>query len=278
VASLRAAGFSVRARLGLVLGSGLGGFLDGLEPRARVGFDQVEGLSPASVPAHAGQVALVEDHGHEVLVLQGRLHAYEGLGLSSVVLPVALMAELGCTGVVLTNAAGGLRPQMVAGELAVLDDLVDLHLGDVGRGILYAPEGIPLELAARASSAGRVFDEDLSRCLESAARRSGIGIRSATYASVWGPNYEESATIGWLRRVGADVVGMSTGPEAAYLRAVGVRVAGLSCITNVAVEHGAVELSHDEVVEVGSDRSGDFSILLRAALPELVESLEAGRS
>ena len=98
----------------------------------------------------------------------------------------------------------------------------------------------------------------------------GIGLRRASYASVWGPNYEERVMIGWLRRIGADLAGMSTGPEAAYLKAVGVRVAGLSCITNLAVEHGAAEVSHEDVVDVGSGSSAEFSSLLLTALPELM--------
>lgn len=269
-ASLHERGFGIDARLGLVLGSGLGGVVDAMEISAEASFDEVRGFASASVKAHAGRVLQVRASGQEFLVLQGRPHAYEGLPLADVVLPVAVLERLGCSVVVLTNAAGGLRPQMVAGELAVLDDVVDLHLDDVARGILMPDPGINAGLFARAARPGVIFDPVLGACLEQAARSNGIGLRRASYASVWGPNYEESATIGWLRRIGADVVGMSTGPEAAYLKAVGVRVAGLSCITNVAVEHGAAEVSHDEVVQVGGESGTEFSTLLLAALPELI--------
>jgi inosine/guanosine/xanthosine phosphorylase family protein len=269
-ASVCERGFGRDARLGLVLGSGLGGVVDAMEISAEASFDEVRGFASASVKAHAGRVLQARASGQEILVLQGRPHAYEGLSSADVVLPVAVLERLGCSVVVLTNAAGGLRPQMVAGELAVLDDLVDLHLHDVARGILVGDPGIDAGLFARAARPGAVFDPGLADCIERAARSERIGLRRATYASVWGPNYEESATIGWLRRIGADVVGMSTGPEAAYLKAVGVRVAGLSCITNVAVEHGAAEVSHDEVVQVGGESGTEFSTLLLAALPELI--------
>jgi purine-nucleoside phosphorylase len=268
--SLRERGFGADARLGLVLGSGLGSVVDAMEISAEASFEEVRGFASPSVKAHAGRVLQVRACGQEILVLQGRPHAYEGLPLADVVLPVAVLEHLGCSAVVLTNAAGGLRPQMVAGELAVLADIVDLHFADVARGILVPDPGINPGLFARAARSGAVFDPALGACFEQAARLKGIGLRRANYASVWGPNYEESAMIGWLRRIGADVVGMSTGPEAAYLKAVGVRVAGLSCITNVAVETGAVEVSHDEVVQVGSQSGAAFSNLLQAAFPELI--------
>lgn len=269
VARLAELGFPTEPALGLVLGSGLGGFVDELEVVAAAPFAAIPGFSGADVAAHAGRLVAARASGVPLLVLQGRPHAYEGLAMAEVVLPCAVLAGAGCPAVVLTNAAGGLRPGMVAGELAVLRDLFDLHLADVARSILRPDPAVEPGLFGRASRAGALFDPELADVLAAAAREAGIGLRPAVYASVWGPHYEESATIGMLRRFGADVVGMSTGPEAAYLHAVGVRVAGLSCITNVAVENGAVTVSHDEVVEVGG-RSGDgFARLLRSALPAL---------
>jgi purine-nucleoside phosphorylase len=278
VEHLRQLGFPSGGALGLVLGSGLGGFVEGLEVTAAAEFSEVPGFAGARVEAHAGRILAARAGAIPLWVLQGRPHAYEGLSLAEVVFPCAVLARAGCELVVLTNAAGGLRPGMVPGELAVLQDLVDLHLMDVGRGILRPDPAIESGLFGRALRAGALFDPALSRCLIRTAREEGIGLRRAVYASVWGPNYEEAATVGALRRVGADVVGMSTGPEAAYLHAVGVRVLGLSCITNVAVEHGAVAVSHDEVVEVSGRSGGDFARLLEAAIPALnaVQS-ESGR-
>lgn len=271
VGYLREVGFPEAARIGLVLGSGLGGFVEGLEVEATADFGEVPGFAGGRVVAHAGRIVAARAGAVPLLVLQGRPHAYEGLAMADVVFPAAVLAWAGCASVVLTNAAGGLRPGMVAGELALLRDLVDLHLADVGRGILRPDPEVAPQFFARAQRAGILFDPDLATCLADAARQAGIGLRPAVYASVWGPNYEEAATVGSLRRMGADVVGMSTGPEAAYLRAVGVRVAGVSCITNVAVEHGDVTVSHDEVVEVGGQSGDAFSRLLLSALPALHE-------
>ena len=275
---LRGRGFPEGRSLGLVLGSGLGGFVDQLETVAAVEFPEVPGFSGGQVVAHAGRVVAARAGSVPLLVLQGRSHAYEGLSMADVVLPAAVMAAAGCDRVVLTNAAGGLRPGMTPGELAVLTDLFDLHLQDVARGILLPDPSVGAEVFARVRRPGALFDGDLSSRLGETARAEGIGLRRAVYASVWGPHYEESATIGALRRMGADVVGMSTGPEAAYLRALGVRVAGLSCITNVAVEHGAVAVTHDEVVEVGGQSGDAFSRLLSRSLAALFEERTGGGS
>jgi len=265
--ALLARGFREKRQLGLVLGSGLGEFVGRLEEVASTPFAEVPGFAGAKVKAHAGQVVRARLDGHALLVLQGRPHAYEGLAMADVILPVAVMARLGCRAVVLTNAAGGLRTTMKAGELALLHDVVDLHLCDVARGVLRPDPEVAPQLFARAARAGRVFDPGLTRAI----RGTGHPLHDAIYASMWGPNYEERVTVGWLRKIGADVVGMSTGPEASYLHAIGVRVAGVSCITNVAVEHGAVEVSHDEVVEVGGASGAAFSSLLLAAVPALVQ-------
>jgi purine-nucleoside phosphorylase len=253
-------GFEARPQLGLVLGSGLGEFVERLAEQASAPFGEIPGFAGGKVKAHAGRVVQAQLDGQPLLVLQGRPHAYEGLSMGEVVLPVAVLHRLGCDVTILTNAAGGLRPSMVPGDLAVLEDLVDLHLADVARGILRPDPGMNGQWFARAARAGRIFDPALAAAIRTAP--GGAQLHRAVYASVWGPNYEEAAMIGVLRRIGADVVGMSTGPEAAYLHAVGARVAGISCITNVAVEHGSVEVSHDEVVQVGGESGGAFSSLL----------------
>lgn len=274
IAVLQSHGFTGQPATGLVLGSGLGDFVDAVQVRASASFEEVPGFAGGRVQAHAGRILQADLNGQTLLILQGRPHAYEGIGLPEVVLPVAVMASLGCGQLVLTNAAGGLRPGMRAGELAVLTDLVDLHQADVARGTLEPEPGLAAQFFGRALRVGTLFDRRLSGILTAAAATGGIPLHRAVYASVWGPHYEEPATIGWLRRIGADVVGMSTGPEAAYLRAVGVAVAGLSCITNVAVEHGAVEVSHAEVVQVGGAAGGDFARLLLDALPKMGEGTE----
>lgn len=268
VAAARRAGVD-RGRVGLVLGSGLGNVVDAMEVKAAVDFADLPGIHTSTVIGHAGRLVLASAGGVDAIVLQGRLHAYEGRSLAEVVLPTALLCALGVRVLVLTNAAGGLHPDVAAGDLTVLTDLIDLHLEDAGRGVLTYTGDAPLELALRAARVGRVFDRVIARRLVEVGAQAGLPMRTGTYASLWGPNYETAAEIRQLRLIGADAVGMSTGPEAAIAHALGVRVAGVSCITNVAVEAGGVEVTHAEVMEVGSSRRAELATLLLAALPVL---------
>ncbi len=266
---LRQGGFG-HCEVGLVLGSGLGNVVDGMEVSASMPFGEVPGLPSTTVQAHSGRILQARGAGGvAVAVFQGRLHAYEGLPMEQIVRPVAILAALGCHTVLLTNAAGGLDADMCAGDVMVISDLVDLHWVDAGRGLLQPDGDVPVELALRAARAGRVFDPVLVQRLLQTGARHGVPIRSGTYASLWGPNYETAAEIGMLRRIHANAVGMSTGPEAVFARALGLRVAGLSCITNVAVEFGGGEVTHEEVIEVGAARRGAIAEVVLASLPHL---------
>lgn len=252
----------------MVLGSGLGDFVDRMDVRAQVDFADVPGMYAATVVGHSGRVVQARHGGTDVVVLQGRLHAYEGLAMDEVVLPMLALRALGAETVVLTNAAGGLHPDMTAGDMTVLTGLLDLHLVDPLRGILRPDGGVPNELALRARRAGHVFDPSLALRLRSVAPHP---VHTGTYVSLWGPNYETPLEIGFLRRLGGVAVGMSTGPEATALRTFGARVAGISLITNVSVETGQAVVTHDEVVSVGADRRGEMEDLLARVLDEVVE-------
>ncbi len=263
------------ARTGLVLGSGLGGLIDRTETVASVPFDGIPGFHAASVVGHSGRVVQARRDGAEFLVLQGRLHAYEGFDLGSVILPVAVLCALGCETVVLTNAAGGLDPDMRAGDVAVLTGLIDLHLKDALRGVLVPDGEIPSGLAARAATPGSLFDPALAAQLRAVAADERIAPHTGTYVSLWGPNYESPVEIGFLRRLGGVAVGMSTGPEAVVARALGARVGGVSLITNVAVEAGGGVVTHDEVVEVGAARRDAMEALLLSAVDRLATAEDA---
>ncbi|HKK71288.1 MAG TPA: purine-nucleoside phosphorylase [Candidatus Krumholzibacteria bacterium] len=256
-------------RVGLVLGSGLGGLIDRTEAVASVPFAGIPGFHTASVAGHSGRVVQARRGGAEFVVLQGRLHAYEGLDLSSVILPVVVLRALGCATIVLTNAAGGLQPDMRAGDVAVLTGLIDLHLRDPLRGILVPDGAVPSGLAARGATPGPVFDPGLAAQLRAVAAEERIAPHTGTYVSLWGPNYESPVEIGLLRRLGGVAVGMSTGPEAVAVRALGARVAGVSLITNVAVEAGGGVVTHDEVVEVGAARRDAMEALLLSTVDRL---------
>jgi purine-nucleoside phosphorylase len=268
VAAARGAG--VRgARVGLVLGSGLGNVVDAMQVMAGIDFADIPGMHASTVQGHAGRLLQTRAGDVDALVLQGRLHAYEGRSLAEVVLPTALLCALGVRVLVLTNAAGGLHPDVRAGDLTVLTDLIDLHLDDPARGVLVYEGDAPIEAALRSARAGRVFDREVAHLLVDTGAAERLSVRTGTYVSLCGPNYETPAEIRQLRSLGADAVGMSTGPEAALARVLGTKVAGVSCITNVAVETGGVEVTHAEVVEVGASRRAELATLLLAALPRL---------
>jgi len=264
---LRQRGFG--GRVGLVLGSGLGGFADTLAAARVAPYGEIPGFTTTTVAEHRGRLVAGEAAGVPVMVLQGRLHPYEGLPAEAALLPVAVLACLGVEAAVVTNAAGGLNPRFEPGDLMVIRDQLDLHLRDPLRGLLRQP-------AAEAPAGERlavreIYPAALARALAATGADVGIPLHMGTYASVWGPSYETRAEIGMLRRAGCDATGMSTAAEAALLARLGVAVVGLSCITNPSREVGQPELSHQDVVEVGNRVRARLERLLLAFLPRLVD-------
>jgi len=268
-------------KVGLILGSGLGNFVDAVEAAKATPYGEIPGYHAPSVAEHAGRLVSGHAAGVPVVVMQGRLHPYEGLPYAELLLPTAVLACLGVEAVVVTNAAGGLNRFFTPGDLMVIRDQIDLHLHDPLRGLLAAPLLPPAaaELAAgdrdRLAALGRLggvtdlYDPGLARELAEAAAAVGVPVHGGTYASMPGPAYEAKAEIGMLRRLGCDAVGMSTAPEAVLLRRLGVRTVGLSCITNPARETGQPELSHQDVVEVGRMVRDRIARVLLAFLPRI---------
>lgn len=267
VADLARDGFG--ARLGVVLGSGLGNVVDGMEIGAQRSFGDIAGFHAPTVKAHHGRLVQARHAGVDAVVLQGRLHGYEGLSMAEVVFPIATLLGLGCSTILLTNAAGGLDPDHRAGDLMVLTGLIDFHWIDATRGLLVPPAGIDPEISLRAAARMAPYDRELAFRIVQAGADEGVAVRTGTYVSLWGPNYETPREIGFLRRIGGQAVGMSTGPETALATRMGARVAGLSCITNVAVEAGGEVVTHEEVIEVGAARRDDTARLILASLPAL---------
>ena len=259
---LRGRGFT--APTGLVLGSGLGNFVDALDDVESVDYGEIPGFTTTSVAEHKGRLVAGLAGGRSVLVMQGRLHPYEGLPLDELLLPTAVLAGLDVTTAVITNAAGGLNLHSVPGDLMVIRDHLDMHFDDPLRGLL-APEAE----TGRAGRPYRLYDPDLAQLMREAGAATDVPLHVGVYGSMWGPAYETKAEIGMLRRAGCDSVGMSTAPEVALLHVLGVKVAGLSCITNPAREVGQPELSHGDVVEVGMMVRDRMARLLLAFLPRL---------
>lgn len=246
------------AQIALVLGSGLGVFADRIERAKSVRYSDLEGLPRSSVPGHAGRLVLGEVGGVRVVAQQGRVHLYEGWSVQEVTRAVRAFAELGVRQLVLTNAAGGIARRFRPGTLMRIDDHLNLQART------------PLQRHQRAY--GTPWDPALGRALQRAAQRAQVPLESGVYAGLLGPTYETPAEIRMLEWMGADAVGMSTIAEAIAGHAAGMRVVGISCITNLAAGMSAGPLSHDEVIEVGKQSSRAFCSLLEHAVVELAQA------
>jgi purine-nucleoside phosphorylase len=240
---------AARPRLGLVLGSGLGGLVDALAVEAAIPFEELPGWPPATAPGHAGRLVFGRLGQMPVVVQQGRFHLYEGHSAGFVVQPVLLMGRLGAETVVLTNAAGGVNPAYAAGTLMVVAD----HLNLTGRNPLTGPNDAAV--GARFPDLSAVWDADLRGRLHAAAAAEGVSLEEGVYACLLGPNYETPAEVRMLRTLGADAVGMSTVPEAIAARWAGMRVCGVSLVTNPGAGLSATPPSHAEVL-AAAEKSG----------------------
>jgi len=245
------------AQVAFVLGSGLGGFVDRLERARSVPAADLDGLPRGCVPGHAGRIVAGEIGGVRVLAQQGRVHLYEGWSEQELTRAVRAFAAIGVRKLVLTNAAGGIRPGLRPGMLMLISDHINLQ----GR--------TPLARAERGF--GTPWDAELGTALQYAATEAGIALENGVYAGLAGPAYETPAEIRLLRSMGADAVGMSTVAEALAGRAAGMRVAGISLITNLAAGLAPTPPSHAEVLETGERAARDFCALLERAVLPLVE-------
>jgi purine-nucleoside phosphorylase len=247
---------SAAPRVGLVLGSGLGALAEGLEGRVRIPYSSIPHHPTSSVQGHAGNLCLGDLAGVRVACMQGRVHAYEGHPLSRVVFGARLLAELGCSIVLLSNAAGGIADRLQAGTLMRIVDHINL-MGD-------SPLRGPSTRGPRFPDMSAAYDLELGAACEEAARAAGIVIERGVYAGLLGPSYETPAEIRMLKVLGADAVGMSTVPEVIALRQMGVRVGAVSCITNLAAGRSTTPLSHAEVEATAARVKDDFARLIEA--------------
>jgi len=231
----------LRPKLALVLGSGFHHVLSELTVEAEIAYGKLPGFPPVGVSGHAGQLLVGRLGGTPVMVLSGRAHFYEGHPMSSVTFAVRVLAAYGIRDLLLTNAAGGVRRGFRPGDFMVLTD----HINLMGTNPLLGKSAPDLPRFVDLSC---VYDEGLRRLLRRAGQAARVKLRSGVYLAVCGPSYETPAEVQAFARLGADAVGMSTVPEAIVARQCGLKVAGVSCITNLAAGLGGV-LSHTEVLE-----------------------------
>jgi purine-nucleoside phosphorylase len=224
-------------------------------------FESLPGLPRATVQGHKGRLVYGTLAQVPVLALQGRLHGYEGHDAATVAFPARVLGVLGARALVVTNAAGGCNPSFAPGELMRITD----HLNLTGRNPLQGPN--EERLGPRFPDLTHAYDPRLAAALEQAARATGQALRAGVYAQLNGPSYETPAEVRMARALGADAVGMSTVPEVIVAAHMGLPLAGISCITNLAAGISQHPLSHEEVMEVARAVEGKFLELLRAFIP-----------
>jgi len=247
--------------IGIILGSGLGALADEVDAHASISYKDIPGFAQSSVEGHAGRLVLGTLEGVNVVVMQGRLHYYEGFDLHQVTFPVRVMKELGAHTLIVTNAAGGLNPDFEAGDLMLIEDHINL-LGWGGHNPLMGPNDPAL--GPRFPAMNPAYDPDLIRIAEKAGAECNVPLRRGVYILVAGPNYETRAELRLLRQWGADAVGMSTVHETLVARHGGMKVLGISNITNMALADSDEPVNHEEVLAVAEESRPRFLRLAKA--------------
>ena len=250
-------------RVGVVLGSGLGAFAGELEEAVAIPYEEIPGFARSTVKGHAGRLVVGRVGGAAVAAMQGRFHYYEGYSWEEVTFPLRTLGLAGVKSLVLTNAAGGLNNALKQGSLMLICD----HLNLMGANPLRGANDD--RFGPRFPDLSEVYDRDYQETASHEAHALGVELRRGIYAALSGPSYETPAEIRMLRLLGADAVGMSTVPEAIVARHMGVRVLGLSCITNLAAGVLDRPIDHAEVMETGERVRETFAALLRRVIPKL---------
>jgi purine-nucleoside phosphorylase len=253
----------VQPRIGIILGSGLGAVADAVEKPEILSYKQIPGWPVVSVPGHAGRLVLGCLGGWEAAVVQGRLHYYEGIEIAQTAFPVRVLHRLGVDVLILTNAAGAVNPDFNPGDLMLITDHLNL-MGFGGANPLRGPNDDCL--GPRFPDMSRVYDERLRQRTKEAAATLGIPLREGVYTCVAGPSFETPAELRFLRMIGTDAVGMSTVPEAIAARHAGMRVLGLSAISNKANLDGSTVTEHEAVLAAGRGMVPDLQRLIRELL------------
>ncbi|MFZ3216422.1 MAG: purine-nucleoside phosphorylase [Candidatus Acidiferrales bacterium] len=257
----------LRPRVALVLGSGLGAFADELTDAARIPYEKIPGFPRATAIGHAGRLVIGKAAGVTVAAMQGRVHYYEGYAMQQVAFPVRVLGRMGIRAAILTNAAGGINTDYQQGGLVVIRDHINL-LG--GNPLIGANDE---RFGPRFPDMTQAYWKPYREMVLTEAKKLGIAVPEGVYAGLAGPNYETPAEIRYLRTIGADLVGMSTVPEVIAARHMGIRVLGISCVTNMAAGILDQLLDHNEVLQTGERVKGQFIALLRAVLPRIAADI-----
>lgn len=250
-----------KPKVGVVLGSGLGIFVEQIENKTVIPYNDIPYFKKTTVEGHEGKLILGKVKGVEVVVLQGRFHAYEGLPMEEVVFPVRLLSVLGIKQLILTNAAGGVNLKYRPGDLVIIKD----HINLMGKNPLVGPNNN--QMGPRFPDMSHAYNPNLNDIMKAVSKSLGHAIEEGVYAGVLGPTYETPAEIKMIRLLGGDMVGMSTVPEAIAANHLGLKVCGISCITNMG--SGIVlnqTLKHEDIKEVAEKAMKHFTALLNHSI------------
>ena len=257
---------SYRPRVGIILGSGLNSLADSVQKADTIPYSDLPNWPTSTVQGHAGRLVIGELEGQSVLVMQGRIHFYEGYSMSQITLPVRVMLRLGLEMMFVTNAAGGVNPEFVPGDVMLITDNLNL-MGMTGANPLMGPNID--ELGPRFPDMSQAYDLQLMSLARKAASENNVMIREGVYCGLSGPSFEGPADLRFLRMVGADAVGMSTVPEVIVARHGGLRVLGFSGISNKANLDGSTVTTHEEVIEAGKVITPKIETIIRGILRSL---------
>lgn len=257
---------STQPRVGMILGSGLNSLADSVQRAEIIPYKDLPNWPLSTVHGHAGQLVIGELEGQSVFVMQGRIHFYEGYSMSQITLPVRVMLRLGLEMMFVTNAAGGVNPEFVPGDVMLITDNLNL-IGMMGANPLMGPNID--ELGPRFPDMSRAYDHELMAVARQVASNENIPLREGVYCALSGPSFESPADLRFLRMVGADAVGMSTVPEVIVARHGGMRVLGFSGISNKANLDGSTITTHEEVIEAGKIITPKIEKLIRGVLHSL---------
>ena len=260
---------TLRPRIGLVLGSGLGSFADSLTDTARIPYADIPAFPRSTAIGHAGRMVIGKAGAIAVVAMQGRVHLYEGYSAQEVAFPIRVFGRMGIRAVILTNAAGGINRSYSQGALVLIRDHINLQ----GQNPLVGPN--EERLGSRFPDMTHAYAKDYRKLAQEEAGKLGITLHEGTYAALLGPSYETPAEIEYLRRIGADLVGMSTVAEVIAARHMGIKVLAISCVTNMAAGILDQPLSHQEVLETGERVRTIFEALLKAVLPRVAKDIES---
>ncbi len=250
-------------KVGIVLGSGLGPFIDSVEEAKIIPYSDIPFFHHVIVEGHEGRLILGKIKEVPVAILHGRLHAYEGLPMDEVVFPVRTLATLGIESLLLTNAAGGVNPNFAPGDLVIIED----HINLIGQNPLVG-QSIK-DFGTTFPDMGEAYPQKIKEAFKSAAQEINLELKSGIYAAMLGPTYETAAEVRMLQVLGVDMVGMSTVPESIAANHLGLSVGGISCITNMANGIGPKELAQDNIKEKALTVMKNFSEILTRTVQKI---------